>query len=183
MMRRARVGLLAIVLLAASANASPTVGLGTVRPDVRLDDAWGRPIRLTQYRNMPTLVIYEDKASVTQNEALKAELAELARGDRYKSLVALIAVDDVSAYDFWPARGFVKSAIQDESRKLGTLIFCDWDGSVRRSIGLRKSVSNVVLYGRDDRVRFSHAGPLSAVDRQRLLALLAEEVAVTSPQR
>jgi hypothetical protein len=179
MTRSLALALSIVLVVSATAGASPSIGAR--RPDVRLDDAWGGQHRLGRYRGMPTLVIYEDKDSASQNHALKTELSELARGDKYKSAVALIAIADVSSYNFWPARGFVKSAIQDESRKFGTLIFCDWDGTVRRSLGLRERASNVVLYGRDDRVRFSHAGPLSIEQRRTLIGLLADEV--TSPRR
>ena len=71
-------------------------------------------------RGKPVLIVYEDKSSTAQNKALKDELAQIAKGDRYRSSVALAAVADVSAYDFWPARGFVRDAIREESRKQKT---------------------------------------------------------------
>ena len=72
---------------------------------------------------------------------MKEELGKLAKGDRYKTAIALLAVADVEGYDYWPVRGFVKSAIRKESRKFGTTIYCDWDGSFRSALGLRNEPS------------------------------------------
>ena len=167
-------GIVGAVLMAGPiARALP--GPGAKRPDVRLDDAWDRSLTLGRYRGMPTLVVYEDKDSAEENKVLKAELSELAKGDRYKKKIALVAVADVSSYDYWPVRGFVKDAIQAESHKQGTIIYCDWKGAVRRSLDLQKGVSNVVLYGKSDEVLFSHAGPMDKARRAELIGLLRRE--------
>jgi hypothetical protein len=163
-----------VLATAVDARALPTQG--AARPDVALEDAWDRAIHLERYLGMPMLVLYEDKGSTTENAALKAELARLAEGDRYKERVALVAVADVTGYDYWPVRGFVKSAIRDESRKQKTPIYCDWDGHVRRALDLEQGTSNVLLFGRDGKVLFAHAGPLSEGARAELLARLRSEV-------
>lgn len=145
-------------------------------PDVRLRDAWDRTYELSGFRGMPILVLYEDKDSVHLNQPLKAELAALAKHGNYKRSVALVAVADVSSYDYWPVRGIVKGAIQDESHKQGTLIYCDWDGRVRHVLGLGRGTSNVVLYGRTGQVLFRGAGALSTEQRALLLSHLRREV-------
>jgi hypothetical protein len=164
----------AILMGGALANAVPAVGSG--RPDVTLQDGWDRTLELARYRGMPILVVYEDKDSATINQGLKEELSKLAKGDRYKRLIALVAVADVSGYDYWPVRGFVKDAIKSESHKQGTLIYCDWDGHVRGALGLHRGTSNVVLFGKDDKVLFSHAGALSSEQQRALIGLLREQV-------
>lgn len=148
---------------------------GDVRPNAPLRDAWDRTSEVAQFGAKPTLVVYEDKDSATMNKAFKAELAELAKGDRYKDRILLLAVADVGGYDYWPVRGFVKDAIQDESRKQNTVIYCDWDGSFRKAFGLVRGTSNIVFYGRDGRLRFAHAGALSANQRKSLIAHLRTE--------
>lgn len=163
-----------VAVLVSRANASPPIG--APRPDISLRDAWDRQFPLSLFRTMPVLVIYEDKGSVEQNAALKEHLSQLAKGDKYKKLVALVAVADVTGYDYWPVRGFVKNAIQKESHKQGTIIYCDWDGSIRTTLGLERGRSNVVLYGRDGRVLFSEAGALSEERRRALIGLLRTEV-------
>jgi hypothetical protein len=166
--------LAAATLFAAAARALPSEG--APRPDVLLEDAWDRVVRLSQYEGEPVLVVYEDKDSAAVNEALKRDLSRLAKGDRYRSSVALIAVADVTGYDYWPVRGFVKSAIRDESTKQGVDIFCDWDGHVRDALGLHRGTSNVVLYGKDGKVLFAAHGAVPADGRTRLIGLLRREV-------
>lgn len=158
----------------AQALALPVAGAW--RPEVELTDAWNRSIRLSNYRGMPVLVVYEDKGSSAQNGPLKEELATLAKGDKYRRLIALVAVADLTGYDYWPIRGFVRSAIRSESSKQGTVIYCDWDGHIRAALGLERNESNVVLYGRDGSVLYAHAGPMTSDERRTLIAVLRAQV-------
>jgi len=160
-----------LVLLSAPAAATTAT-----LPSVVLVDAWDRADPLESRRGKPTLIVYEDKESVQQNAGLKAELATLARNGEYKKRVALVAVADVSGYDYWPARGFVRSAIREETHKQGTLIFCDWNGGVRNALGFTKGRSNVALFGRDGRILFSGSGALDDQQRKTLIDLLRREV-------
>ena len=66
----------------------------------------------------------------------------------------------MSSYDFWPAKGFVKDAIREESRKAGTTIYCDWDGTFRKAYRLRQGISNVILVGKSGEVLFAAEGAL-----------------------
>ena len=149
---------------------------GTLAPNATLEDADGRVSELRAFRGRPILIVYEDRDSAKQNDALKKELGELARGDRYRGRVALAAVADVSAWDFWPARGFVKDAIRDASKQQGTTIYCDWNGAFRKTYQLRRGVSNVVLVGKDGRVIFTAEGAVPAASRKRLIAMLRDQV-------
>jgi hypothetical protein len=170
-------GVLAIAL--ASFPATPALALpkeGDAAPNARVEDADGRPTELRAFKGKPILIVYEDKDSAQQNQALKDDLSRLAKGDRYKAKVALAAVADVSSYDFWPVKGFVKDAIREESKKQGTTIYCDWSGSFRAAYQLRRGVSNVVLVGRDGRVLFAAEGAASRPQRKRLIKLLQEQI-------
>lgn len=164
----------ATVLVSAAAAALPSEG--ALRPSGRVVDADDRALELATLPAKPVLVLYEDKESALVNAALKADLSRLARGDRYRSRVALVPVANVSAYDFWPARGFVKDAIARESRKIGAVIYCDWDGSFARAVGFAPNTSSVLLVGRDGRVLFAWEGAVPPQERARLLELLRNEV-------
>jgi len=177
-MKRALVVAFASLVLAAfagpSASASPRVG--GARPKVAVIDAWDRTLHVPSTGTKPLLLVYEDKESSSENVALKAELSTIARGDAYKEKVLLLAVADVSGYDFFPAKGFAKGAIRTQSSQLGTPIYCDWDGHLRTSLGLEAKRSNVVLYGRDGKVVFSHAGPMPPPMRRTLLDTLRQMI-------
>jgi hypothetical protein len=164
----------AVALAASTATALPAVG--ALRPAARVVDADNRGLDLRAINGKPILVLYEDQGSAKMNDALKADLSRLARGDRYRNAVALVPVADVQGYDFWPARGFVKDAIRDESKKAGATIYCDWDGTFQRAAGFRRGTSSVMLVGRNARVLFASEGALTREQREQLIGLLRAEV-------
>jgi hypothetical protein len=161
-----------------STDAGAVPREGAAAPHATIEDADGHVRDLGASNGRPLLIVYEDRGSARQNQALKDELSQLARADANAARVLLAAVADVSAWDFEPAKHFVKAAIRDESRKLGTTIYCDWTGAFRSAYQLRRGVSNVVLVGRDGRVAFAADGPLGADQRARLFTLLRAELAV-----
>ena len=162
---------LALIALTAPASALPKEG--TVAPNATLEDADGRPMELKSLKGRPIIIVYEGKESAQQNQALKGDLASLAKTDRYKSLMALTTIADVSNYDFWPAKGIVKDAVRAESKKSGSTIYCDWSGAFRSTYTIRRGVSNVILVGKDGHVLFAAEGTLSAPDRKRSSACFA----------
>jgi len=172
--RLAATAAVALALCASSALALPS--LGAARPAVRLVDGWERTLDLSSLGTKPVLVVYEDKDSSAQNQPFKDELSRLAKGDRYKSSIALVAIADVGGYDYWPVRGFVKDAIREQSRKFGTVIFCDWDGTARTALGVKRGVSTVLLYGRDGKVLFANEGVMSPARRKEVIDLLRRQV-------
>lgn len=89
-------------LCASSALAVPKEG--ETAPNARFEDVDGHAFELKSFKGKPILIVYEDKDSAQQNQPLKEDLAKLAKGDRYRAAIALAAVADVSAYDFWPAK-------------------------------------------------------------------------------
>ncbi|WP_438027056.1 YtfJ family protein [Sorangium sp. So ce233] len=165
---------LSLALISGAALALPSEG--DRAPNARLEDADGRELQLKTLRGKPILIVYEDKDSATQNQAFKDALAKLAKGDRYRRSIALAAVADVSSYDFWPVKGFVKDAIREESRKVGATIYCDWDGAFRQAYRLRRGISNVILVGKNGQVLFAAEGKLKPEAQSRLLELLRKEV-------
>jgi len=178
----AAVGVAALAL--STQGSSPAFALpteGDAAPNARIEDADGRAQELKVFKGKPVLIVYEDKDSAGQNQALKDALSKLAKGDRYKAAVALAAVADVSAYDYWPVKGFVKDAIREESRKQGTTIYCDWSGAFRGAYRLRSGVSSIVLVGRDGHVLFAAEGAVSADQRQRLVTLLKAQAEAAKP--
>ncbi len=168
-----------LALGTALAVASPAWALipaGSLRPAAHVADADGHVLDLRAVNGRPTLVLYEDKESSGMNVAFKADLARLAKGDRYRDAVALVPVADVQGYDYWPVRGFVKDAIRGESKKVGATIYCDWDGSFQRAAGFRRGTSSVMLIGRNARILFASEGPLNAAQRETVIGLLRTEL-------
>jgi predicted transcriptional regulator len=170
-----RAAALSAALMSGAALALPAEG--QVAPNARVEDADGRELQVKTLRGKPILIVYEDKDTKAQNQAFKDALARLAKGDdRYRRTLAAVAIADVSAYDFWPVKGFVKDAIRDESKKAGTTIYCDWDGTFRATYRLRQGISNVILVGKNGQVLFAAEGALKREQQTRVLDLLRKEV-------
>jgi len=165
--------------MAATCAALPALAVpevGALRSAASVMDADDRTLDLRSINGKPILVLYEDKDSATMNAPLKADLARLAKGDRYKNAVALVPVADVQGFDFWPIRGFVKDSIRSESKKVGATIYCDWDGAFQRAAKLKRGTSSVVLIGRNARVLFAVEGALTKEQRDQLIELLRVQV-------
>lgn len=147
-------------------------------PPIEVVDGWDRKRDLRAHLGSPIVLVYEDKDSSRLNQPFKNELARLlSANEGLRRRVAMFPIADVDGYDYWPARGFVKKAIREESVSQRTTIYCDWTGRVRAALGLQKNTSNVVLFGRDGGVRFAHAGVMSEEQRRRFLDLLRAEAA------
>ncbi|MFO0663947.1 MAG: YtfJ family protein [Polyangiaceae bacterium] len=150
-------------------------------PSLTIEDAWERRVDIDRLGRKPLLLVYEDEKSAKQNTAFKEELSRMAKGDRYKQKVVLLAVADLDGYDYWPVRGFVRDAIKSESRKQNLPIFCDWQGRMREKLGLVRGQSNIVLYDKNGELLFSHAGELSSEQRKAVLGQLRAQLGEASP--
>ena len=170
-------------LIAAVATASsdsfaiPKSGEGL--PSASVVDANGTSFDTASVKGRPLLIVYEDKDSGKDNQALKDELAAFAREGDYRDRIALVAVADVSSFNFWPARGFAKDAIRRESARAGTTVYCDWDGVFRERLTLTKGKSNVVLVGKDGKVLYAAHGAMGENARARFFSLLRGELGAT----
>lgn len=174
----------ALVVAAGLALAGPAYGLprpGTQAPAARVHDVQGRVVTLERLRGKPVLIVYESRESSEQNQSLKDRLSRLAKGGRYRNRVHLLPIASVEQFNYFPIRGFVETSIAEESQRIGTAIFCDWDGGFRRAFALRPERSSVVLVSRDGRVIFAYEGALTRRAQDRLIELLGREAEDPAP--
>ena len=174
-MKKSLASILGIALaVSVSVSASDALALppvGESLPALKLVDADDVETAITP-AGKPIVVFYEDKGSSQQNQPLKDDIAKVSPAEKYKEKVTFVAIADVVGYDYWPARGFVKSAVRKEQQKAGTPIYLDWDGGVRTKLKITVGSSNVIVYGRDGKALFSKAGPLTPSERQMVLDIL-----------
>lgn len=154
------------------------VSAGESAPEAKVQDADDQTLWMSELRGSPIVVFYEDKDSRDTNASMKSEVASLL-SESGMSGIRVIPIADVSDYDSWPARGFVKDAVREESKKAGLTIYCDWDASFRSKYDLAKGNSNVVVIGRDGVVKAAATGALSAERRAAFLSLLRTEAKKT----
>ena len=171
---------LSLLLAASAAHGDPPTGsvvnaVGLPRaPEFSLESTTGRTRHLRDYLGRVVIIIYEDRDSNQQNNPLKDALAARARSADLTRDVSLVAVANLSSYDFWPARGYARDAVVEIARQMGYEIMIDWTGAMSTAYRFRPGRSHVMVLSRDGRVLFRHAGPMSAPARESFFALLTE---------
>ncbi len=150
--------------------------VGEAAPQAKVVDVDDKALWTSDLKGSTAIVFYEDKDSGEVNRALKDELKSLM-GEEGMGGIRVVPVADVSDYNSWPSRGFVKDAVRDESKKAGVTIYCDWDASYRKAFDLSKGTSNVVVVGRDGFVKVSTSGAIKEARRKAILEVLRNDVA------
>jgi hypothetical protein len=153
-----------------SALAYPTKGVEAA--SVCAHDTEGRAFELTSLRGKRVVLLYEDRASAAVNEDVKLALLDHSKRLGREAPIVGVAVADVSAYDFWPAKGAAKRAVRAKARKLGLPIYCDWNGSFREGLSLKKRTTNLVVLEADGRVLFAAAGTLTEAQKTEVFGLV-----------
>ena len=146
--------------------------LGHRVADVYAEDPDGAVVQLRRLKGQWVVLLYEDRDTTQVNRALKDALAVRTRKQKYGRRVRVVAVADTSGYDFWPAKGFAKSAIRKQAKALGLRIYCDWRGELRTAMGLRPGAAHVVVLDRQNKVRFHHTGALDKEAIKKVIAMI-----------
>jgi hypothetical protein len=133
-----------------------------------VEDVDARVLTMKALRGKPVLVVYEDKDSAHLNDTLKKELASVGKNEPPVASIGVVAVADVSGYDFFPAKGAVKDAIRKEQEKAKTIIWLDWTARFRKDLALDEGTSNVVLVDAQGKVVFAASGALDKAAREKL---------------
>jgi len=136
--------------------------------DARVADVVDRALTVRDLGGAPALVMYETRETSSQNAPVKAELKRIVGAEPALGKVRIVAVADVSAYDFWPARGAVKDAIRDEQKRSNVTIWLDWSGAFREKLALDEGTSNVVLLDASGTCAFAKSGALGTDERKAL---------------
>ena len=143
--------------------------------DARLRGSGGAEARLSRWRGKPVILFYEDRDSLELNSRFKDSLFERGKAEGLLGAASVVAVANLQAFDFWPARGIALSFVRDAERKAGIPILVDLDGTLARAPwALPPRTSNVVLLDAGGRPVFVHSGRLEDADAARFFAALEE---------
>lgn len=168
--RSVGMGIVMAATLTSSADAAPAVGSEV--PAVRVQSLGGQVFDTKALSGKITLIFYEDKDAAKVNLAFKNELGAIRKNPGFKPQARIVAVADVSGYDWWPARGFVQDAVKKEERKAGQPVYLDWTGEFGKAVKAKKGVSTVVLVGEDGKVQVGAEGVLSADAKDKIKAAM-----------
>jgi predicted transcriptional regulator len=143
--------------------------------DATVETSSGARLQLATLWKQPTVLFYEDRGSTDLNLHVKEALAAAGQARGLAEAVAIVAVANVAAYDFFPARNFVLAAIRDVEKKYGITVYLDFSGGLARPPwSLQARGSTVVLLDRAGVLRSRWRGQLQPDDVKALLAQVAE---------
>lgn len=165
----------ALALPAARAESPPAArpGLGAAPLlEAKLRDLDDKNQSLRELRGRVLVVLHQDKDSSDENRSLKDRLGQLVQA--YPQRLTLIALADVGGYDFWPARKYVKEALQPLRALGGALVLCDWQGAIRKQYGLRKAQSAIFIVAPDGELRYLQRGVATSEQAAEVLELTTQ---------
>ncbi len=148
------------------------LAVGALAPRVYVPDH-RNDLRSFPDEKQALLVIYEDQDGGKQNKPIKEILGKLNSDPKNRAKVDVVAVADLEKWSWWPARKYALADVQKAATEKKTTIYLDWKGELRRTWGLSKGKSNLVLVGTDGIVRFASEGPITDEQQKALLAELA----------
>jgi hypothetical protein len=152
------------------AVASALLKAGSAPADFGVADPDDNGYKISALRaGRPALIVYEDKDGGGQNERFLQRLGKLRDKDPVYKKTQVLAIADVASWDFWPAKGFVKSALRDAGKKNGITVYADWTGAGRANLAASKNVSNLVLLDAQGKVVWASAGKLSGEQEDTLI--------------
>jgi hypothetical protein len=163
--------LVATVIAGAPAWALPR--LGAPLPAVAVDDVAAARARALPI-GRPMLVMCEDREAQAQNQKAREVLGRINDMPQNRERFEFVAVADVGAWNWWPARRAVLSDLKDIAAKHNTTIYADWHGALRKTWGLTQHRSALVLADAEGKVRFASEGTMSEEQLQALLIALEQ---------
>jgi len=154
-------------------EAAALIRTGSPLGDFKVHDYRDKAYSLSAlHTGKAALIVFEDKDAGKQNQAFKKRFAALQKTLGGK--IVLIPVADVSDYDYWPAKGFVKDALRDAGKKVGVKVYADWSGKGKTALGAGAKRSHLVLVDRNRKVLWASAGQLTQVQEDKLVELVKD---------
>lgn len=151
-----------------------SAGVG-YRLRISLESTSGELRELSSYAGRVVVLFWEDRERQHDNQALKDALGAYSGDPRLTNEVAVVAVGDVSAFDFAPARAVVRASLSAIARLLGIELLFDWKAELTRApLELEPRKSNVVVLDREGGVAWKAPGKLDVAARERVLDVVRE---------
>jgi len=100
--------------------------------DATVEATNGEVEHLSRLKGKPAVIFYEDRESVAVNRPFKKMLAERGQQGGGRDRVHVVAVANLSGYDFFPANGIARHYVREAERKAGIPIYIDWEGRLSK---------------------------------------------------
>lgn len=146
--------------------------------DAVVETSSGSTTHLGALLRKPTVLFYEDKDAGPINQHVKDALYAEGKERGLLAAVNVIAVANVAAFDWFPARNFVLAAVRDVERKVNVPVYLDFKGALAAPPWSLppKSSTVLVLNGAGELV-WKVKGRLSEAELAAMFALLEQLIA------
>ena len=160
------VGALALPAMAAEAGL-----------DAVVETSAGATAHLAGLWKRPTVLFYEDKDSTALNQHVKDALFARGRDLGLLDAVSVVAVANVAAFDWFPARNFVLAAVRDVEVKAHVPVYLDFKGSLSAPPwNLPAKTSTVLVLNASGEVVWQVKGRLTPAELEALFRVLDAEL-------
>src|SRR5437763_12593083 len=114
-----------IAFLVGAGRALALPATGSALPPVQVYNVGaGRQRPLPDAR--PVLVMYEDKDAQSQNDRARRVLGRINDRAENRDRFEFVAVADVVAWNWWPAKRYVLADLKKIAERENTPLFADW---------------------------------------------------------
>lgn len=153
-----------VVLMSLISGAPLDASVSTTRGgEVRLKTLWGKPC----------VLFYEDREGASLNQGLKKALFTKGKQERKLDAVKVVAVANLKAFAWYPARTFAEAAIASAEQKAGIPLYADWTGALLVAPwNLPASGSTVVVLDARGGEVWRGTGDLSEADQAKVLSAI-----------
>jgi hypothetical protein len=140
-------------------------------PHFSLMTADGSTLSDAQLNSRALILWYDSADTVHLNDEAKAQLSHALEALPGATRPRLVAVGDVSGYDYWPARRFANSELRKYEGIYHIPVYGDWTGAIRSALALERGHSNLLFISAAGAVRFRGTGKIPLADVQRVIEL------------
>jgi hypothetical protein len=141
--------------------------------DAVVETSSGAQMHLERLWKQPTVLFYEDKESSALNQHVKDALFRQGKERGLLEAVSVVAVANVAAFDWFPARNFVLAAVRDVEKKFNVPVYLDFKGHLAAPPwNLPPKSSTVVVLNASGEVVWKVKGRLSEAEVAALFGVL-----------
>ena len=157
--------------------ASASARAGDPVMDAIVETSSGAKAHLASLWKRPTVLFYEDKDSSRLNQHVKDALFARGRDHGLLEAVSVVAVANVAAFDWFPARNFVLAAVRDVEREAHVAVYLDFKGALATAPwNLPPKSSTVLVLSPEGQVVWKAKGRLSEDELHALFVALEAQL-------
>lgn len=163
----------ALVLVLGLLGGSARAGEGPM--DAVVETSSGKKAHLGTLLRKPTVLFYEDKEAGPLNQHVKEALYAEGRERGLLEAVDVIAVANVAAFDWFPARNFVLAAVREVERKVNLPVYLDFKGALAAPPwNLAPKSSTVLVLNASGELVWKVKGRLTEAELKTMFELLQQ---------